>query len=206
MAHGHELLQAGHGVRARAEPHLVPEEPEVLILGKIPERPLGPVLAAEHERGPRDVLLDRGTDLPAGDVEEEERPQERERRTAGRPPARQHRVDHRLEETRGVPVVVIHLLAERPAREGHAAVQLGPERGAGLDAHQPSAQRLDRGGVGRVLCAVVHDHELAARVRLVPVAGERDREEPRPIPGCQDDRHEWRTGRVARRPRPTADG
>ena len=78
------------------------------------KRALLPDLAREEQRRPGHVVRRRPPHLPAGDVEEEER-------RAGRPasagraiaPARQDSADHRLEEARGVPVVVVHLLAER---------------------------------------------------------------------------------------------
>ena len=180
----------GDGAGEHAEVSLVVAEPDVVVGRDLAERRLRPVLAREDQRRTGDVPVVGTSDQPVRDVEEPERRQERHRRAADRRRWAAEPRHHRLHVAGPVPVVVVHLHADRSARRLAAEVELRAEQRRRIEPQQAPADAFDGLGFDRVVLAVVDDDQLSPGVGLPPVPLERERQQPRSIPRRQDYRDE----------------
>lgn len=200
VPHGEKDLGVTDGQRTDACPRLIVIEPHVLVLRERSERVLLPVLTRKEQRRAGRVVHDGSTDLPPGNVEEQEWHDEGNHRLANHAPPGPDGGDHRVQEARPVPVVIIHLLAQQTVRLGGTAVEFATDGCSRLDPEQTPTERLDGMRVRREAIAVVDHDELSPRIDLVPIARQGDTQKAGSIACRQDDRDEGRVSLVAANP------
>ena len=174
------------------------------VVHAIPKQTTGPHRSAGFGKGPvfpnprgKKVRWRRGIflrsrapeNLPARAIQKNrKRHHERVCRRADFAAAFHQRRNHGFHEVRGVPIVVVHFLAQRAPSPFNSGIELGSQRRTSGDPDQAASRSLDGGRIGGKSIAIVDDNQLPAGIGLVPIAGECHRQQSRAIPRCEDHR------------------